>query len=919
MMIRILTLAFMLLPSWITATLWSQTTEVRGRVVDARSGLSIGNAALVSGDMVFPADENGRFRARLTTEVDTLFRLTAEGWEDKEFRMPAQAGAEWDLGDVALVAAYEQRLQNLARDIPVIELTEADFDENATGNISGLLQASRDPFLRAAAFQFSSVRFRIRGYESRFTTVLMNGVQANDPGTGDVYWSEWAGLNDVMRTQENLVGLAYQGDILSHMGGVSTFDTRAHRQRRQTRVGYAFSNRTFTHRLMATHSTGWRKGGWALSVSGSRRWGEEGYLPGTFFDGYSYFLSADKRLGSKHILNLTVFGSPVRRGRSTASTQEQYDIAGSVYYNPYWGYQEGEVRNSRVLDTHQPTAILRYDWQLRHDRRLMAAFSWQQGKYGSSSLEWNGGRDPRAEYYRRWPSSVEDPGVAEEMREYLREREDLRQVNWAYMYEANRHNLQTIRDVDGVIGQDVTGLRSQYMVQEYRSDARTLQGRVTYQTSINNRHLFSVGVQGQQLSTDYFKKALDLLGGDFWLDIDRFAEFDFPDDPDVLQNDLDRPNRLIREGDRFGYDYRIHARNAQVWSQIFFSGRRWDGFLGGEAGYADFYREGKVRTGRFPDNSLGRSATLDFLTWKAKGGLTYKLDGRNYFTLAAFASEGAQDFKNGFVSPRTRNDVIQDLPTEKILGGEAAYHLQSPVLKFRATGYWTDIRDQVDVLTFFNDLANTFGNYILRDLHRRHVGSEWGLEYKLTPAVELNGAAAIGQYYYTDRARATVIQDNTGLPVYTDRVVYLRHFRLDGMPQQAYSVGATYNSRRFWFVNLQVNYFRNSYLDFSPDRRTAAAVEGVEPGSATWDAILEQEELPDGIMVNVFGGKSWKVGQTFLYLNAGINNLLNNTRIRTGGFEQLRFDDESREVGRFPNRYFYVFGLNYFVNLSVRF
>jgi hypothetical protein len=894
-----------------------QTLEVRGQLLDAVTGAPVPDGFLVAGDMVFPIQEDGRFRFTINAAVDTILRLVVEGYVDQTFTL---SGAEdlWDLGEVRMQTVREFNRVRLTQEIPVIELTEADFDENATGNVSALLQASRDPFVRAAAFQFSAARFRIRGYESRYTTVLLNGVSANDPRNGDVFWSEWAGLNDVMRTEENLVGLIYLGDAMANMGGVTTFDTRAHRQRKQTRVSYAASNRTFTNRVMATHSTGWMKGGWALSVSGSRRWAQEGYIPGTFFDGYSYFLSVDKRLGRDHILNATVLGAPVKRGRSTGNTLEQYDLAGSNFYNPFWGRQEGKVRNSRVLDVHQPIAILRYDWRVNRNSKLMASFSWQDGKFGSSSLEWNGGRDPRAEYYRRWPSSVQDPGVADQMRDALREDESLRQVDWAYMYNANRQNLVTIPDANGIPGNSVTGLRSQYMVQEFRSDARTLQGRLVWQSTLRSRHLFSAGLQGQQMRTDYFKKSLDLLGGDFWLDIDRFAEFDFPNNPDVLQNDLDTPNRLITAGDRFGYDYLIQARNYQGWAQIFLSGSRLDGFVGGELGYADFYRDGQVRTGRFPENSLGRSEVLDFLTWKAKGGLTFKIDGRNYLSAAIFGAANAPDFQNGFISPRTRNDVVADLPAEKVYSGEISYKLQAPTFKFRVTGYVTEIRDQVNVLTFFNDLANTFGNYVLTGIQRRHIGTEWGADWKLTPALELNAAAALGQHYFTDRARATVIQDNTGLPVYSDRTVYIRNFRLDGMPQEAFSLGVTYNSRKFWYANLQLNYFRKSFLDFSPDRRTSAAVEGVEPGSPQWRSILDQEELPGAFMLNAFGGKSWKIRKTFLYLNVGVNNLLNNTTFRTGGFEQLRFDDESRNTGRFPNRYFYAFGLNYFVNLSVR-
>ncbi|MCB0694700.1 MAG: TonB-dependent receptor [Lewinellaceae bacterium] len=899
--------------------LQAQIITITGRVVDDQTGEGIEDAVVAAGDMAVGTAFDGSFSLRLNPTIDQRLSLSMEGFLPVIINIPLDAPDPYSVGEVRLSAETDRtKTEDLIQEIPVIELTASDFDENAAGNVSGLLQAARDPFISAAAFQFSAARFRIRGYESRYTTVLLNGVSANDPGTGDVFWSEWAGLNDVMRAQENLVGLAFQADAIANIGGITTFDTRAHRQRKQIRAGYATSNRTYTNRAMLTYSTGWLKNDWAISVSGSRRWGQEGYIRGTHFDGWSYFLSVDKRIARNHILNLTVLGAPVNRGRSIANTHEQYDIAGSHYYNPYWGYQEGEVRNSRVVDAHQPIAILRYDWQMDRGSQLMASFSWQDGKYGSSSLEWADARDPRPEYYRRWPSSIDDPESAAAVEQALREDESLRQVDWNYLYQTNYNNLETVRDVDGIQGNDVTGLRSRYMLQEFRSDARTLQGRVVYTKSLKNKHLFSAGLQGQQLQTDYFKSVLDLLGGDFWLDIDRFAEFDFPNNPEVLQNDLDRPNHLVREGDRFGYDYQINSLNYQGWGQINLSGRRVDGFLGAELGNTSFYRQGNTRNGRFPENSQGKSEVLNFLTWTGKAGLTYKIDGRNYLSGAVFAAANAPDFNNAFVSPRTRDQVVADLPTEKVYSGELTYRLQAPSFKFRATGYVTEIHDQTDVITFFNDLENTFGNYILKGLDRRHIGTEWGAEWKVTPAVTLNGAAALGQYYYTNRALASVVQDNTGEFIYQDRTVYLKNFHMDGMPQEAFSFGVTYNSSRFWFANIQLNYFRKSFLDFSPDRRTAAAVDGVEQGSEQWNAIIRQEELPDGFMLNVFGGKSWKVKNTFLYLNVGINNILNNTDLITGGFEQLRFDEESRDVNRFPNRYFYAFGLNYFVNFSVR-
>lgn len=903
---------------FVSQLLHSQVVEIRGVVVDLQSGRGIPEATIYAGDMAVISLPDGSYSFMANRNVDTLVVIEAEGFEAREFLMPTGITTFWQMGVVELSPSADTRTRFINQEIPVIELTEADFDESATGNISAILQASRDPFVRAAAFQFSAARFRIRGYESRYTSTLINGVTANNAQNGDVFWSQWAGLNDVMRAQENLVGLVYVNDAMANMGGMSSFDTRAHRQRKQTRVSYSMSNRTFTNRIMATHSTGWNHKGWAFSVSGSRRWAQEGYVKGTFFDGYAYFASVDKRIRRNHIINLTVLGSPLVRGRSIANTLEQNEIAGTNFYNPYWGYQNGEVRNSRFVDAHQPIGILRYDWNINRNSRFLTSVSWQGGRYGSSAIDWYDARDPRADYYRRWPSSMSDPAMAARAREALIQDEQLRQVDWAYMYEVNRNGLTTIPNVNGLPGNDVTGLRSRYILQEFRSDPTMLQGRMVYQTTLQGRHFLSAGLQAQQQTTHYFQHALDMLGGDFWVDWSRFAEFDFPNNPMVLQNNIDEPNRLVREGDRFGYDYKIHTQNYQSWVQGFLSGAHFDGFVGGELGYADFYREGLIRNGRFPESSGGDSELQSFLTWKAKGGVTWKIDGRNYFNVAGFASVNAPDFNNGFISPRTRNDIVEDLPAERITSAEASYRLQAPTIKLRVTGYVTDIRDQTNVITFFNDLANTFGNYIMTDISRRHIGTEWGAEWKITPAVELNAAAAVGQYYYTDRAKAKVIEDNTGEEIYRDRTVYIRNFRMDGVPQEAFSVGVTYNSRKFWFANLQVNYFRKAFLDFSPDRRTAQAVDGVEPGSPQWRAILDQEELPGGFMVNAFGGKSWKVRRSFVYLNVGITNLLNKTDFATGGFEQLRFDNESRQVGRFPNRYFYAFGFNYFLNLSVR-
>jgi len=146
-------------------------------------------------------------------------------------------------------------------------------------------------------------------------------------------------------------------------------------------------------------------------------------------------------------------------------------------------------------------------------------------------------------------------------------------------------------------------------------------------------------------------------------------------------------------------------------------------------------------------------------------------------------------------------------------------------------------------------------------------------------------------------------------------------------PQQAFSLGATYRSPKFWFVSLTGNYFDQTWLSFNPIRRTFEATEGVPYKSNTWDAIIDQTKFDGEYTVDFFGGYSWRLPKqyninskpTFLVFNAGINNILNNKSILTGGFEQLRFDSENKDVNKFPPKLFYAYGLNYFLSATIRF
>lgn len=809
--------------------------------------------------------------------------------------------------------------------IPVVSLDENDNQDGSAQNISGQANAGRNPFTNAASFNFSAVRFRIRGYDADLFDTYMNGVPMENLDNGFTPYGLWGGLNDVLRNRQSTTGMQLSKFAYGNLGGATMIDTRASKQRKQTTIGYSNSNRTYVHRFSFTHSTGFNRKNWAFSFSGSRRWADEGFTDGTYYDGWSFFAAVDKKINANHLLSFVAFGTPTENGRQGASTQEMLDIAGTNFYNPYWGYQNGKKRNASVAKSFQPIGILTHEWKVTPKMTLLSAASYSVGNRSTTGLDWYNAPDPRPDYYRYLPSYEDDPTRAAQILDALKNDVNKRQINWDALYNANYANRQTVRNAFGIPGNDITGNRSVYILEERITHTNRLNVNTTLNTTINSHVDLSAGLTYQSQRNNYYKKVDDLLGGEFYVDINQFAERDFGSDPNALQNDLNNPNRVVKVGDRLGYNYDINIHKSSAWVQTDVKFRKIEFFVSAEHSYTRFWRDGNVRSGLFPNNSYGRSADHDFYNYAVKAGVTYKITSGNYLFLNGSYVTKAPFFENAFLSARTRDNVQENLKSEQVQSVEGGYVLIAPTVKLRVTGYYTKFRNGIDVLNFYDDLNRTFGNFAISNIGRVHFGGEVGAEVILYKGLTLNAAAAFGRYYYDTRQDVTETLDNTSTIIARD-MVYSKNFRV-ATPQECYTVGLNYRSPKYWFVNVNFNYFDQMWLGTNPQRRTARAVEGVDQNSKLYHDIIDQERLKAQYTLDVFAGYSWLMNnrfrslkkRTFLVFNVGVNNVLNNENIVTGGYEQLRYDYQLKNVNKFPSKRFYAYGLNFSANVSLRF
>ncbi len=905
---------FSLLLFLLFSTGYAQESKITGSVFNADNQAVVGADVMLLGTNYYTqTDQNGNFVLDKIKPGNYQIFISSPGYEDYINEIVVKTGMSYDLGKIKL------NVLNVEEDQTIVTLSQDEIAQEESGeeNISGLLHGSRDVFLSAAAYNLGQLRFKIRGYDNRYTEIDINGVPMENLDNGRVYWSLWGGLNAVTRYKTSYLGLQKNDMTFGNLGGSTNIDMYPSKNREGYNVTYSLTNRSYRQRLMFTYSTGLMENNWALTFSGSRRWSNEGYQPGTFYDAWAYYVGAEKHIG-KHQLVFNFFGAPIKRGKAGPTTQEVYDLMGDNFYNPYWGWQEGEKRNSRIANSHIPVFLFTDVFNLNKTTKITSTLMARAGRNGSTALNWYNAPDPRPDYYRYLPSYYQLPEVSEAIAEAFQNDPNYNQINWTRIYNVNYNSYDEIENADGIEGNTVTGRRAQYILEERRYDQRSIALSSVINKSIKDNIKVDGGVLVRYYKTKNFKVLDDLLGADYWVDIDKYAERDYVD-LDSAQNDLQHPNHIIKEGDVFGYNYDANTVNSRIWTQGQISLRKFDIYGALALSYTGFWRYGYMQNGKFPENSLGKSKTNNFFNYAVKSGVTYKLTGRHYFVVRAAYMTQAPTFMNAYISPRTRDYTVDNLKSEKILSVDGGYFLRAPKIKASINAFYTQFNDQTKVRSFYHDGYRNYVNYVLTNLNTTHEGVEMAVDYKINSALSASAAASLGYYYYTSRPDVTITVDNSSEVLAQDKTVYIENYFVGGTPQTAATAGMRYRGKKYWFAGFNVNYVDNNYIQINPERRTEEAIAYVVPGSDQWHAILDQQKLNGGFTLDLFFSKSFKYKDYYMYLNISVNNVLNNTNIQTGGFEQYRFDLKTKDPNRFPPKYFYGYGRQYFINLSFRF
>ena len=907
----------------------AQETIISGSVVDAATNSPIPDVTVtIEGtNLVTSTDGFGLFTISGNIPLgEQILSLSKEAYITNRYPIIVKQGESLNITDMTLDIDVSD-----SADLFTIVLSDDELNDDTSGadNISGLLSASRDVFARTAAFEFSSSFFRVRGLDTDNGTVLINGIEMNKMFNGRPQWSNWGGLNDVVRNQELTTGLTPSAYNFGGILGTSNINVRASQYREGGRLTLSSSNRSYTGRIMAYYASGLMNNGWAFTLSMGRRWGDEGYQDASFYDSNSFFASVEKQLNEKHSLNFTSIYAPNKRGKSSPNTQEVYDLK-DIKYNEYWGRQDGEKRNSRVREIEEPIIMLNHYWNIGEKTTLNTNIGYQFGKLGNSRLDFPGGANPSPTYYQKLPSYfLADDDGPDFAGAYVAEQEFITdgQVVWNRMYDAN-------------ITDNINGDFASYILYEDRSDDTQLTVNSILNSEINDNITLNASFNYRNLKSENFAEIIDLLGSTTgYINIDAFDGYQF---------DLQNPDQVAFEGDKFRYNFNLNADVISGYAQGVFKYNKFDFYLSGSVTNTQYQREGLYDHEAY-ENSLGKSRKLTFTGFGVKGGLTYKLTGKHLFDVNAGYITRAPFLRNTFSNSRENNNIVGDfsgidISEEKISSLDVSYIFRSPTVKARLTGFYTTIEDANEISFYFADGIGgdngAFVQEVLQGVSKLHFGGELGLEAQVTPTLKLKGVASVGQYTYDNNPNLVITSDdfltidnnfNAENGAINFGTTKLKDYKIANGPQKAYSAGFEYRDPDYWWFGATANFFSDIYVDVAPINRTenffldqdGLPFNDYDPELAR--ELLKQEEFDDYMVVNLIGGKSWKIDNYYIGFFASVNNLLDK-EYRTGGFEQSRSsnfrslrDDSNNPKRVFGPRYWYGRGTNYFLNLYFRF
>jgi iron complex outermembrane recepter protein len=905
MNLKALILSFALVMSLSHA--FSQATgSIRGVLKDKRSGEPLFGATVVIKGTTngSTTDMDGKFLISGVNPGTYTLRVNFIGYGQLELPVTVTSG-ETNLGDVQMeeeaigleaVEVFASIVEERKSPMAISAITAQQLEERyGSMDLADAMQNTPGVYTIQGAGGYGDQEVYIRGFDQTNVAFLINGIPINDMENGRMFWSNFAGLNQVTRTIQVQRGLGASKLAVNSIGGTVNMITKPSDRREGGRLEYQMGTGTWNNRFRFTYNTGESANGWAFSMQGARTTTGGGLLglpedqqgpmvPGAFTDAWSYYVAISKKINSQHQIMFWAFGAPFNRGTAFVvddQTREVFNITDPMANNAL-GIYRGSIFNARQNKVHKPMAAVTHYWDLDARTNITTSVYYSLARVYSVQ--------PRDANSATFFADRSNPALIG------REITHDNLINWDYLAEQNRLSARqvTVPYPNGNFNiESVTGYNSRYYL-ESRHNNHDWIGMVSNFSRIAGNMTYRAGVDLRHYRGEHYGQVFDLMGGDFILQQNRFGD---------AYNKLDTENAIGYVGDKTNYYYDGIVNWLSAFGQMEYTLGKWDYFGSLTVTQSDMQRVGYFWNGStfsdFEQNSLGTSEKRNYLTYTFKAGANYRITGRHNVYANAGTFTRPPFLASAFRDSRYSNEYRQGLKAENVVSTEVGYGYRTGFLKVNVNGYYLLWKDRTTAFDQPNqgDEGPNFLALTLGGLVSEHKGLELDFVYSPITSLELNGFVGLGEWTWKKVPDQEVVLDDGSVQPITSLKP------MEGLPvgtaaQTTVGVGFHFKGIRNTYLGGRLIYADRIPVTYSP--------EDIAQGFISKSVI--RNDFDAYATLDVYAGRYFDMGRDLRgRFSVNVLNVTNNTYVR---YASYFFNQVQRGYG-FPRTFNIGFSIDF--------
>lgn len=847
-------------------SLFAETQKVSGSVIDAKTGEAlIGVSILEEGTTNgIITDLDGNFT--IAVQEGAKLQLSYVGYQTQTvktkkgdlgiIRMDPEAIA---LEDVTITGQMARTQQT---PVAVSQVTALEIEERLAGQeFPEVLKNTPGVHANGQGGGWGDSEIWMRGFDNTNVATMINGVPMNDMEGGTVYWSNWQGLSDVTTVMQTQRGMGASKLASPSVGGTINIVTRGIDAKRGGYISYSMGNDGY-NKVAFTVSTGLMKNGWAITVLGSRTWGN-GYIQGTGFEGYSYFANISKRINENHQLTLTGFGAPQWHwtrpaGSNGALTLAEWNRVAQYMpsgmdkrqYNPSYGLgKDGKQAGTNYNQYHKPQISLNHIWQIDDNSSLSTTVYTSIGRGFGRTAE-NG-------------------------------------LNYAGSYSDLTYGASggviTTKFRDPVTGMfDYAAVQEMNAASEYGSCLVICENRnyhnwvglvSTYDKKWFDCLELTAGVDVRWYQGIHQAVVSDLFGGSYYVDATRSKVLP-ANNPNAANDEW--INEHLGVGDIAYRDYTGTIVQEGVFGSLEYSKNNLSAFINGSVSLNHNWR-----TDRFYYDNVTARDSIARVGGTIKGGINYKFAKyHNVFLNAGFISR-APKYQAIYMSVSTSNAINNEAKNEKIASVEVGYGFENQYASIHVNGYFTEWMDKS--MTKYGNLSdpNQTQFYMnMTGVNARHMGLEFEAKARPTKWLELSAMVSLGDWKWDSDSVIGRAYDEHGFAMTADAKVTeigapdhywakinMKGIHVGGQAQTTANFGVTFKPFKGFRIGGEYTlYDRNySYYSFSGSNLTPGKVMN----------IVEPYRCPLGGALDIRASYQFEMGPIRATIAGNVTNVLN--------------------------------------------